>query len=88
MGTPHTRRVLAARATAAAVASLVVLAGCGSGLGSESAGEGDTEGPIKLGMLAPFSGTESAFGDYMKNGATMAVNEINEAGGVDGRDLE
>lgn len=88
MGTPHTRRALAVRAAAAAAASVVVLAGCGSGLGSESAGEGETEGPIKLGMLAPFSGTESAFGDYMKNGATMAVDEINEAGGVDGRDLE
>lgn len=87
MGTPHTRRTLAVRAAAAA-ASVIVLAGCGSGLGSESAGEDDTEGPIKLGMLAPFSGTESAFGDYMKNGATMAVDEINEAGGVDGRDLE
>lgn len=87
MGTPHTRRAPGVRA-AAAIASLVVLAGCGSGLGSESADEGETEGPIKLGMLAPFSGTESAFGGYMKNGATMAVDEINEAGGVDGRDLE
>jgi branched-chain amino acid transport system substrate-binding protein len=44
--------------------------------------------PIKLGMLAPFSGSESAFGPYMANGANLAIDEINADGGVLGRQLE
>ncbi|SIN71741.1 branched-chain amino acid ABC transporter substrate-binding protein [Agromyces cerinus] len=72
---------------AAAAGVLALTAGCSSGLaggGSEAA----DDGPIKIGMLAPFSGSESAFGAYMENGAQLAVNEINADGGVLGRDLE
>ncbi|MEF3404085.1 branched-chain amino acid ABC transporter substrate-binding protein [Agromyces sp. CCNWLW203] len=72
---------------AAAAGVLALTAGCSGGLaggGSEAA----TDGPIKIGMLAPFSGSESAFGEYMQNGAQLAVNEINADGGVLGRDLE
>ncbi|MFB9309445.1 branched-chain amino acid transport system substrate-binding protein [Agromyces hippuratus] len=72
---------------AAAAGVLALTAGCSSGLaggGSEAA----ADGPIKIGMLAPFSGSESAFGEYMQNGAQLAVNEINADGGVLGRDLE
>ncbi|MGH3704498.1 MAG: branched-chain amino acid ABC transporter substrate-binding protein [Agromyces sp.] len=72
---------------AAAAGVLALTAGCSSGLaggGSEAA----DDGPIKIGMLAPFSGSESAFGEYMQNGAQLAVNEINADGGVLGRDLE
>lgn len=68
-----------------AVATLL-LAGCGGGIGGSGA---ETEGgPIKLGMLAPFSGSEAAFGDYMQNGAELAIQEINDDGGIDGRQLE
>lgn len=74
---------------AALIASAaLVLSGCSGGLGGDSTTGDSGEGAIKLGMLAPFSGSESAFGDYMKNGAQLAVDEINAAGGVDGRDLE
>src|SRR6478735_4711982 len=73
----------------AAAASLVIAtAGCSGGLGGGGSDSGSDDGPIKFGMLAPFSGSESAFGDYMKNGAQLAVNEINADGGVLGRDLE
>ena len=65
----------------------LLLAGCAGGIGSEGDG-GSESGPIKLGMLAPMSGSEAAFGVYMENGAQLAVNEINEAGGVLGRQLE
>ncbi|QTX05541.1 branched-chain amino acid ABC transporter substrate-binding protein [Agromyces archimandritae] len=86
--TPNRRRPLAPAAALAAAAALL-LAGCSGGIaGGDEGGDGDASGPIKLGMLAPFSGSESAFGDYMKNGAQMAVDEINEDGGVDGRELE
>lgn len=66
-------------------AAALLLASCSGGV---SGGGGGEDGPIKLGMLAPFSGSEAAFGDYMKFGAQLAIDEINDAGGVDGRDLE
>ena len=82
----RTRRALS---IAAAAGAIIVMAGCSGGLGSEGGDGGeDAAGPIKLGMLAPFSGSESAFGDYMKNGAQLAVDEINADGGIDGRELE
>lgn len=75
-----------ARYLAASVALATAVAGCGGGVGgSDDEKSGDT---IKFGMLAPFSGTESAFGDYMKNGAALAVEEINADGGIDGKDIE
>lgn len=73
----------------AAAASLVIAtAGCSGGLGGGGGDDDSDAGPIKFGMLAPFSGSESAFGEYMENGAQLAVNEINADGGVLGRDLE
>lgn len=79
------RRVAAIGAIAASAA--LVLSGCSGGLAGGGDG-GSSDGPIKLGMLAPFSGSEAAFGDYMKFGAQLAIDEINADGGVDGRDLE
>ncbi len=69
-----------------AVAALV-LSGCGGGL----LGGGDDssdEGPITLGMVAPMTGSSAAIGPYMQNGAQLAINRINDDGGVDGRDLK
>ncbi|MCW2287184.1 amino acid/amide ABC transporter substrate-binding protein (HAAT family) [Leucobacter luti] len=88
MPAPHTRwtQRIATVGVLAATAALV-LSGCSGGVAG-SGDSGSTDGPIKLGMLAPFSGSEAAFGDYMKNGAQLAVDEINADGGVDGRDLE
>lgn len=79
-----TRRRGAGAAALAASAALI-LASCSGGI---SGGGDSDEGPIKLGMLAPFSGSEAAFGDYMKFGAQLAIDEINDAGGIDGRELE
>ncbi len=86
----RTQRYRRALSVAAAAGAIILMAGCSGGLGSENgeAGGGGEDGPIKIGMLAPFSGSESAFGDYMKNGAQLAVDEINAEGGVNGRELE
>lgn len=81
----HKRRALSLSAVAASAA--LILAGCGGGLGGEAGGN-SADGPIKFGMLAPFSGSEAAFGDYMKFGAQLAINEINADGGINGRDIE
>lgn len=44
--------------------------------------------PIKLGHLIPQSGFLSPMGEYMINAAKLAVDEINAAGGVLGRQLQ
>lgn len=73
---------------------MTACAGGVAGGGPTADPSGDTTGstaptgPLKFGMLAPFSGSESAFGDYMKNGATLAITEINAAGGVNGQQIE
>ncbi|MDR2380117.1 MAG: branched-chain amino acid ABC transporter substrate-binding protein [Bifidobacteriaceae bacterium] len=76
---------------AAGAAAALTLSGCGGGLGSNSDADKSAdadEGAIKLGLLAPFTGSEAAFGPYLENGAKLAIKEINEAGGVLGRQLE
>lgn len=70
---------------ATAMALGLALAACG-GL-TDDGGKKSDSGPVKLGMLTPLSGSSAAIGPYMKNGAQLAVDEINAKGGVDGRKL-
>ena len=42
---------------------------------------------IKIGVLAPLSGGYAPYGICAKNGIELAVNEINEAGGIDGKKI-
>jgi branched-chain amino acid transport system substrate-binding protein len=44
--------------------------------------------PIRLGQIIPFTGFLGAIGEYGKQGATLAVEELNEKGGVLGRKIE
>lgn len=77
-------------AVAAAAGVVLALASCGGGgLTNSGSGGGDSaKGDIILGMVTPLSGSSAAIGPYMKNGAQLAVNEINEQGGVMGRQLK
>ena len=70
-----------AGAMVAAAACAIAVTACSGGVAGGPQAT-TTGGPLKFGMLAPMSGSESAFGDYLKNGATLAVEEINAAGGV------
>jgi branched-chain amino acid transport system substrate-binding protein len=81
------RRMSRVALLGAAAAVAMMLAACGDGLGSGGDDKKD-EGPIVLGMLTPLSGSSAAIGPYMKNGAQLAIDEINGAGGVNGRKLE
>lgn len=53
--------------------------------GSSNGSSGDT---IKIGGIGPLSGEAETYGKSVKNGAELAVKEINEAGGVNGVKLE
>lgn len=44
--------------------------------------------PIKIGMVAPLSGPIADAGRYGVQGAKLAVEEVNKAGGVLGRPFE
>lgn len=74
-----------------ATAVLLTTSACSGGLLSGGGSGGDStggSGPIKLGMVIPISGSSAPTGAYMKNGAQLAIDEINKAGGVLGRQLE
>lgn len=73
----------------AGAAVAMLLSACGGGLlGSNDESSTKSDGPILLGMITPLSGSSAAIGPYMKNGAQLAIDEINAKGGVDGRKLE
>ena len=48
----------------------------------------EIKGPIKVGYQAVMSGTLAGYGEFHKMGVTMAMEEINAAGGIAGKKLE
>ena len=81
------RRVSASRRSylrLAGAAGVTGLAGCLGGLG----GGGGGSGPIKLGTAFPFTGPYSEEAETQRHGVELAVNEINENGGLLDRDVE
>jgi branched-chain amino acid transport system substrate-binding protein len=73
----------------AAVLAMTLLAACGSP-GSEPDADA-TSAPaatIRLGSLLPLTGRSNHSGESMRNAAQMAVDEVNAAGGVLGKQLE
>ena len=45
----------------------------------------DKKEPLKIGLVAPVTGSAAAYGETIVNSAKLAVEEINAAGGVDGK---
>ena len=45
-------------------------------------------GNIRIGVASPFTGDLAAYGDNIKAGVTLKLNEINEAGGINGQKVE
>ena len=43
---------------------------------------------IKIGVIGPFTGGSSSMGVSMRDGVTLAANQINAAGGVLGKKIE
>ncbi|AEE45960.1 ABC transporter substrate-binding protein [Cellulomonas fimi] len=86
------RSTHAVRAAALAGAAALILAACsGGGEGSDDAtegGGGDTAAPLKVGTLLPQTGSLAQLGPPEIAGVDLAVEEINEAGGVLGSEVE
>src|SRR6201996_9037826 len=76
----------------ALIVAAVLIAACGSSGGTGSSGGGSggggggssSGGTVKLGFIGTMSGPLAQIGDDMQDGAKVAVQQINAAGGVDG----
>lgn len=62
-----------------------ILAGCGAGEEGSSSNEGDK---IKIGVNLELSGPVASYGSSQNDGFNLAVEEINAAGGIDGKQIE
>ncbi|HEX8889111.1 MAG TPA: ABC transporter substrate-binding protein [Pyrinomonadaceae bacterium] len=70
--------------------TLIATLACRSGGGGNSAGDAkpaDT-GNIRVGVYADLSGQTKSSGESIKNGVELAADQINQAGGIQGRKLE
>lgn len=72
------RNLMKGAAATAAGASLTGLSGAALAQGS---------GPIRIGLITPLSGPQEFLGTYAKNGAEVAVEQINKSGGILGRQV-
>lgn len=70
----------------ASVMAMTMLVGCGSSDGSSSKSAGGDV--IKIGGIGPLTGDASTYGISVKEGALLLENEINEAGGIDGKKIQ
>ena len=81
-------RNVMARWLLALVAAAALLGACDDGdSGGDSDGRNEGE-PLRIGYLADRSGSLAELGDVVSVGVELAVQHVNEAGGVNGRDIE
>ena len=66
-------------------AILLLMAFLGLACGDD---ELDTQDPVKIGTLLDFTGDLATYGPPMRNGADLAAELINDAGGVLGREVQ
>ena len=65
--------------------AVVSLAACGEKpKESDNSGNTTTGGVIKIGATGPLTGSASSYGISVNNGAKLAVEELNAAGGING----
>jgi branched-chain amino acid transport system substrate-binding protein len=89
-GTDVMRRITGGRrSTGVKMVSLVATAALAlSACGGSGSDDSDDSGSIKIGVIAALTGIAAPYGVQSLNSFKLAVEDINEAGGVDGRDLE
>lgn len=62
-----------------ALAFVFILGGCGGGAQTET---------VKIGSTLDLTGPNATYGDQVKKGIELAVNEINDQGGIAGKKIE
>lgn len=68
-----------------AAMAVTALTGCGSNSGSSSKKDADK---YYIGGIGPTTGATAIYGTAVKNGAQIVVDEINAAGGINGKQIE
>ena len=81
----NVKKWLAVAMVAAMTVSMA--AGCGSKSEGEKSSGSDSE-VIKIGAIGPVTGAAAVYGQAVKYGAELAVEEINAAGGINGAQVE
>ncbi len=66
---------------------LLIGQGCANGAVNQE-NQPKVDEPIKIGWVGPLTGDLSTVGESMKQSVELAVKEVNESGGVDGREVE
>lgn len=69
----------------ATIAVVAVMAGCAT---ADAEPSDDAAEPIRIGFLGELSGPFSIWGVPARNGMQLAVEELNDAGGIQGRTVE
>lgn len=70
------------------IALVLGLAVCGTGCSGSEKAEGDASDTIYIGLAAPLTGDSAMYGETVRDGVSFAVDEINNAGGIDGKKIE
>lgn len=65
-----------------AVMAVSMLAACGTN------GKKDDNDTIKIGLLAPLTGTVAQYGIAVRNGAMLYIDKVNSDGGINGKKIE
>ena len=68
--------------------AIVVLVLALVGGACQGAGDAGDETPIKIGIIADLTGPFTTYGNSLSRSAQLVINEVNEAGGIDGRQVE
>ena len=76
------KKALSVLLTAAMAASM--MAGCGSSSDGAASGTTTDGAAFKIGGIGPTTGAAAIYGTAVMNGAQIAVDEINAAGGING----
>lgn len=81
------KKLLSLVLTAAMAATMLV--GCSSSTdGSSDVVKTDGANVFKIGAIGPTTGSAAVYGTAVMNGAQIAVDEINAAGGINGMQIE
>lgn len=71
-----------------AVLMVLAMAACGGEPANNSGNDTPDATTVKIGGIGPLTGAYANYGLSEKNGAELAVKEINEAGGIAGKQIE
>lgn len=79
------KKKMKAIVTSFMIGTAVFAAGCAN---EEANGNGDSEDVIRIGSMFELTGSAAEYGISMNDAVKMAVADINEAGGIDGKEVE